>query len=117
MKTLHPLVLRSAAKPVSSSLMPATVGNRIKVALARTLLLEFASFAGPRRISLTAVLILAGTAVEGVGILLILPVADRDDFWVAGMASVIVFASVNRGPETRRSGNSWSTATALSSNL
>ena len=39
-----------------------------KTRVARTLLLEFASFAGPRRISLTAVLILAGTAVEGVGI-------------------------------------------------
>lgn len=44
-----------------------------KTRVARTLLLEFASFAGPRWISLTAVLILAGTAVEGVGILLIVP--------------------------------------------
>jgi predicted MFS family arabinose efflux permease len=33
-----------------------------------------------------------GPFLVGVGILLLLPVAERDDFWVAGMASVIVFA-------------------------
>jgi len=33
-----------------------------------------------------------GPFLVGVGILLILPVADRDDFWVAGIASIIVFA-------------------------
>jgi EmrB/QacA subfamily drug resistance transporter len=33
-----------------------------------------------------------GPTLVGIGILLILPVEERDDFWVAGMASVVVFA-------------------------
>ena len=34
----------------------------------------------------------AGPILVGVGILLILPVAERSDFWVAGTASIVVFA-------------------------
>ena len=34
----------------------------------------------------------AGPALVGIGILLLLPISEQDDFWIAGMASIIVFA-------------------------
>jgi MFS family permease len=60
-------------------------GSVIMIALAS----RFGSLAdkhGPR------LYLTVGPIILGIGILLILPVTERSDFWVAGTASVIVFA-------------------------
>jgi EmrB/QacA subfamily drug resistance transporter len=60
-------------------------GSAIMIALAS----RFGSLAdrhGPR------LYLTVGPVLIGIGILLILPVAERSDFWVAGFASIIVFS-------------------------
>ena len=63
--------LHDARTPLTGSATPAVARQ---TGAARILLAEFMAFAGRRRLCATACLVVAGAALEGVGILLVLPI-------------------------------------------